>query len=87
MSFYFRGVPKHIAPIRTTKVKISPSCKNCTYFEKGGCKLYSYDFATSQSNSPIFYYYDADLCRNDKDLCGPDGKYFKTKSNDLLKLD
>lgn len=64
------------------KVIKFPNCNNCKYsFKQDGvnyCKLFKY-FTVKTDVKNFDYYATTDMSRNDVDLCGPDGKYFKEK--------
>jgi hypothetical protein len=66
---------------------VPPACKDCVYSVNHPpntdymvCTLFKYKFA------PITYdythYVETQICRLDKDLCGPDGSFFK-----MIKID
>jgi hypothetical protein len=67
-------------------------CKNCKYSIKENnymvCQLFKYHTVPLEemcinyfeSDSDYYnYYIDTESCRAARDLCGPDGKYFKPK--------
>jgi hypothetical protein len=56
-------------------VKIMPSCKDCKWSTDNGniCILFSL-------TDNLF---DSKLIRKNKDLCGPDGFYFKSKESEI----
>jgi hypothetical protein len=66
--------------INSTKV----SCRNCKYYREFNtpyersrlCILYMF---ASTAEQPEIKYIEADYCRNNESLCGPDAKYFKLK--------
>ena len=60
-----------------------PSCKNCIYYRnnnntalhsKETCTIFLYEITDKAA-----YYLDAEICRKNKGLCGPDGRYFINK--------
>jgi len=67
----FRPVVRFVAPVP----KSSPLCRTCKYFENGKCKL----FASQDPVSGTLVYVDISQARSNKDLCGPDGNYYKEK--------
>jgi len=56
-------------------LKFSPSCKDCKWSTDNGniCILFSL-------TDNLF---DSKLIRKNKDLCGPDGFYFKSKESEI----
>lgn len=64
----------------TPKITIRPSCKNCIYYipeyqsKTGLCTFFLYEITEKAE-----YYLDVEICRKNKGLCGPDGKYFINK--------
>lgn len=63
-------------------VKPRPSCKNCIFYlptsdqktsnlKIESCLLFTYEITDN--------YLDTERSRMDKELCGPDGKYFQIK--------
>ena len=70
-----------------------PSCKNCIHYRPS---IFSNDYTSSFSKCANFgnkdiltdnISYDfADLCRNDKDKCGLEGKYFEKDKNIYTKI-
>ena len=60
---------------KKTKISANRSCNKCIYFDNGSCRLFKYKFATTETM--VNYYFDADWCRLDETLCGPDANYFK----------
>ena len=72
----FAAPPKIPRTPTRTKPHTNKPCKECLYYENGGCRLFKYSFALHQ----IEEYANAEDCRRDVSLCGPDGNYFKLKS-------
>ena len=83
MNFYFKPPMTHISKIYpkvTTNFRVPfrfPSCNNCMYYENAQCKLFKYELVTDKHF--VHYYVDAELCRQNKHLCGDEGNYFKSK--------
>jgi hypothetical protein len=67
-----RPVVRFVAPV---PAKSSKLCYTCKYFENGKCKL----FASQDPVSGTLVYVDSSHARFNKNLCGPDGKYYKEK--------
>jgi hypothetical protein len=69
-----------------------PSCRNCIYYKP---PIYT-DFnshiskceyiGTKNIQTDVIVYDYADLCRNDENKCGINGKYFKKEPNIELKI-
>jgi len=59
-----------------------PDCQNCKYSIKENnilvCRLFKYSTVMLSDKKEFHYYMDTDSCRSDRDLCGPDGEYFKS---------
>ena len=65
-----------VPPTKKNKVatRKPPPCKNCKYYEKNenSCRLF---FSQSPMSGELVYY-DAEISRFEKNLCGWDGRYF-----------
>jgi len=68
-----------IAKPTVLKKRIVPNCKDCRYNENNTCKLFKLLTVSSVRHINFDYYADTDVCRDDPDLCGPDGIYFKQR--------
>jgi hypothetical protein len=55
--------------------KLSKLCHTCKYFEQGKCKI----FASQNPSNGDLMYVDASHARFEKNLCGPEAKYYKEK--------
>jgi hypothetical protein len=70
-----------------------PSCRNCIHYKPS---YYTNDFTGSYSNCDNFgdknivsnkiSYDSAEMCRNDENKCGNEGKYFEQEKNIELKI-
>jgi len=70
-----------------------PSCKNCIHYKPS---YYINDFTGYYSECDNFgdkniitnkiSYYSAEMCRNDENKCGNEGKYFEQEKNIELKI-
>ena len=63
--------------------KLTLDCKECRYSRLNTnkvlvCTLLKYEFV-KENNEAVYYDIDVETCRNDIELCGPDGEYFKIK--------
>ena len=71
---------KTIPKLSISQLNVPPKCINCKYsISQGrdtGCKLFSNMF---DEDFGIRYYISTFDCRNNIDMCGPIGKYFKPK--------
>ncbi len=68
----------------------TPSCKNCIYYKPKNNDFNSpfsrcTYFGTKDIQTDIITYDFADLCRNNENKCGLEGKYFKEDENSELK--
>ena len=61
--------------LRPVNTKPSKLCYTCKYFDNGKCKL----FASQDPVSGTLVYVDSDHARFEKNLCGPNAKYYKEK--------
>jgi hypothetical protein len=53
-------------------------CENCKHFRSPGeCNLFKY--VTSMPDRSVFRNVKVKVCRENKDLCGPDAIYFQLK--------
>lgn len=62
-------------PVVRVTAKPSKLCYTCKYFDNGKCKL----FASQDPVSGTLVYVDSDHARFEKNLCGPNAKYYKEK--------
>ena len=62
------------------KVHTPPSCSDCKYNYKNKnesfCTLFKYLDVMTEDRT-FNYYVHSEICRNETEFCGPDGKYFK----------
>ena len=80
--FAFKTIPKiKILSNKVNHYKV-PNCKNCKYNEQFGntpvCTKFKYS-SVKLENKEFNYYIDSETCREDINLCGPDGLYFELR--------
>jgi hypothetical protein len=61
------------------KTPVIKDCKSCSYYSKGKCLFLTKIKPVSYDVIVDYQFTDAVECRNDPVLCGPEGKYFKSK--------
>lgn len=68
----------------SVKIIAPPNCRDCKYNvlinnEKPICRLFCYITLTTKNTDIFNFYVDAEECRRDPELCGPEATYFKPK--------